>query len=147
MTDTITTAAPVESQLVHEHPIAKAVRHKLVAILDEPVTGGSLARIEKICRHMREILVCLADDEEAIDTLRDQFPTSIAFGQTERAETMGARIMREIVPAISQMQAAQGNTPDRLMKALEIAKDMDELELADRIRKQLDEVLGVERPE
>ena len=139
-------------------PMVDAIQAKLIAIASEPVTPASLMRLEQTARLSRELLVV---DKQPEALRRRNKISNISYGSnpgydapiyddnsvsmitpSDSAETFGATIIREAIPALTAMMAPKPlpewpMDPVRAIEAIQKAKKAGLHDVAAQLKEKL----------
>lgn len=138
-------AHDVPAERPSEEPWEQAVREKLVSLAQEPLTAQSAGRISEFAKTAGK-LVSLCRDELPPSTKKPS-PTSLWGGLGDpgdypvpvsvpnRAETFGAKVLREILAAIPSIQR-KGN-PTAMVRAIVEAQQSGLNDVAEQLRRDL----------
>jgi len=134
--------------------LLEALRNKIKNTLDEPLTANSFLKILRMAKMGREIIILEANTPGNVipgispDIMSDigldgiggpGMATPMAMGGFyQGAENYGANVMRELVSLANKwIEGKDKATPAEIVQAIVIAKEHNQLELADKLEKSL----------
>ncbi len=129
--------------------LVEAVREELIRLVEMPNHESNLGQIARFARAADDMLIivkapeAVMRDEHAILGATAVTPAVAANG----AETYGASILRQLIPALQSYQKAQYETPEALVHAITLARRNGMTDVAAELEKKLTgKPLDGERP-
>lgn len=126
--------------------VVEAIRIELKKIVDDPDLENRLDELGRIANQSCDLLSCLKSPEAVMrheHRIIGGMPVGgglgggMAMAAPGNAETYGAQILRQLVPALMEYQRASKETPERLTEALATARREGMTDVADELEKKL----------
>ncbi len=130
--------------------LVEAIRKELIVLVKMPDLAAHLGTIARMARQADDLLVVvkapeavMRDEHAILGATAITVPAVAANG----AETYGASILRQLIPALQSYQKAQHETPEALVHAITLARRNGMTDVAAELEKKLTgKPLDGERP-
>jgi hypothetical protein len=126
--------------------LVEAVRKQLHVLVESDKLEDDLGTLSRFANQADDMLMMLRAPEAVMRSDHDITVPGI-FGQSNNAETYGAQIFRQLIPALSGWQKAQQETPEAMVRSIEMARAAGMVDVAAALEtKLLGHPLDGERP-
>lgn len=127
--------------------LVESIRTELIALVKMPDLAAHLGTIARMARQADDLLIVVKSPEAVMRDEHAILGATATVVPTNSAETYGASILRQLIPALQEFRKGQNETPEAMVHAITLARRNGMTDVAAELEKKLTgKALDGERP-